>query len=80
MIKRYNMIFFKFFTKFKFHKRRKKNLYEINPEEFIMISENLMKTTNTAHKLLGIIMASGAPLSHLKNQSIAATTSPPSIT
>ncbi len=45
-----------------------------------MISENLMKTTNTAHKLLGIIMASGAPLSHLKNQSIAATTSPPSIT
>nr|WP_320292835.1 hypothetical protein [Borreliella sinica]WPM06337.1 hypothetical protein QIA41_04395 [Borreliella sinica] len=29
-----------------------------------------MKTSSTTHQLLGIIMASGIPLTHLKNQNI----------
>ncbi len=60
------MIFSKFFLKFKSYKNRENPLYEINPEEFILISKNLMETSSTVHKLLGIIMASGIPLSHLK--------------
>ncbi|WP_418905329.1 hypothetical protein QIA30_06295 (plasmid) [Borreliella turdi] len=61
------MIFSKFFLKLKSYKNRENPLYEINPEEFILISKNLMETSSTVHKLLGIIMASGIPLSHLKN-------------
>ncbi|MBB6043453.1 hypothetical protein QIA34_04890 (plasmid) [Borreliella yangtzensis] len=65
---------FSFFPKFKSSKNKEKPLeyplYEINPKEFIMISEHLMKTNSTAHKLLGIIMASGIPLTDLKNPNI----------
>ncbi len=64
------MIFCKFFPKFKFSRHRKKSLYEINPDEFILISKNPMDTASTNHQLLGIIMASGIPLTHLKNQNI----------
>ncbi|WP_215538929.1 hypothetical protein [Borreliella bavariensis] len=64
------MIFCKFFPKFKFSRNRKKPLCEINPDEFILISKNLMDTCSTNHQLLGIIMASGISLSHLKNQNI----------
>ncbi|MBB6043747.1 hypothetical protein [Borreliella yangtzensis] len=61
----------KFFLKFKVHsKSEEKPLYEINPKEFTLISKNLMETSSTTHKLLGIIMASGIPLSDLKNQNI----------
>ncbi|WNZ75005.1 hypothetical protein PT137_04495 (plasmid) [Borreliella garinii] len=64
------MILYKFFPKFKFSKHKRKPIYEINPEEFILISEHLMNTSSTTHQLLGIIMASGIPLAHLKNQNI----------
>lgn len=64
------MKFAKFFLKFKPSKNKEEPLCAINPKEFIMISEHLMKTSSTTHKLLGIIMASGIPLSDLKNQNI----------
>ncbi|WNZ72155.1 hypothetical protein PT136_04805 (plasmid) [Borreliella garinii] len=35
-----------------------------------LISEHLINSTSTNHQLLGIIMASGIPLAHLKNQNI----------
>ncbi|XPC98017.1 hypothetical protein QIA20_06165 (plasmid) [Borreliella japonica] len=73
-----NIKFSKFFLKFKTSKNREKPIYEINPKEFILISKNLMGTTNTAHKLLGIIMASGIPLSDLKNQNIKTLHNPKS--
>ncbi|WP_215538078.1 hypothetical protein [Borreliella bavariensis] len=72
------MKFSKFFLKFKTSKNRENPIFEINPKEFILISKNLMKTTNTAHKLLGIIMASGIPLSDLKNQDIKTLHNPKS--
>ncbi len=64
------MTFCKFFPKLKFSRHRENPLYEINPDEFILISKNLMNTASTNHQLLGIIMASGIPLAHLKNQNI----------
>ncbi|MBB6208469.1 hypothetical protein [Borreliella lanei] len=62
------MIFFKFFLKHKFTKH--KNFYKINPKEFILISKNLINSSSTTHQLLGIIMASGIPLPHIKNLNI----------
>ncbi|MBB6043505.1 hypothetical protein QIA34_06800 (plasmid) [Borreliella yangtzensis] len=68
------MKFPKFFLKFKSSKNmednKEKPICEINPKEFIMISEHLMQTNSTTHKLLGIIMASGIPLTDLKNPKI----------
>ncbi|WP_210361691.1 hypothetical protein [Borreliella valaisiana] len=46
---------------------KQNNVYEINPNEFILISKHLINSFSTTHKLLGIIMASGIPLTHLKN-------------
>ncbi|PRR11083.1 hypothetical protein [Borreliella burgdorferi] len=57
-----------FFLKGKFAKQKK--IYIINPNEFILISENLINSSSTKHHLLGIIMAAGIPLTHLKNQNI----------
>ncbi|WP_215535930.1 hypothetical protein [Borreliella bavariensis] len=62
------MFLLKFFSKTK--PTKKKNYYKINPDEFILISEHLINATSTTHQLLGIIMASGMPLTHLKNQNI----------
>ncbi|WP_420025386.1 hypothetical protein QIA36_05420 (plasmid) [Borreliella yangtzensis] len=62
------MFLFKFFLKGK--SIQQKNFYRINPDEFIMISEHLINSTSTTHQLLGIIMASGISLAHLKNQNI----------
>ncbi|MDO7279446.1 hypothetical protein Q5W90_04505 [Borreliella burgdorferi] len=58
-----------FFFKGKFIKQQR-NFYKINPNEFILISEHLINSSSTNHHLLGIIMASGIPLNHLKNQNI----------
>ncbi|MBB6043566.1 hypothetical protein QIA34_05030 (plasmid) [Borreliella yangtzensis] len=58
------MALFKFFSKK--NSAKQKNLYNINPDEFIMISEHLMNTSSTTHQLLGIIMASGIPLPPFK--------------
>ncbi|XPC98242.1 hypothetical protein QIA20_07380 (plasmid) [Borreliella japonica] len=62
------MFLLKFFSKTK--PTKKKNHYKINPDEFILISEHLINSSSTNHQLLGIIMASGIPLAHLKNQNI----------
>ncbi|MCD2416726.1 hypothetical protein LRB87_02565 [Borreliella burgdorferi] len=62
------MFFFKFFSKPKPDK--KKNYHKINPDEFILISEHLINSYSITHQLLGIIMASGIPLTHIKNQNI----------
>lgn len=62
------MFFFKFFSKHK--PARKKNYHKINPDEFILISEHLINSYSITHQLLGIIMASGIPLTHIKNQNI----------
>ncbi len=60
------MFFFKFFSKHK--PARKKNYHKINPDEFILISEHLINSYSITHQLLGIIMASGIPLTHIKHQ------------
>ncbi|WP_327786076.1 hypothetical protein [Borreliella garinii] len=73
-----NMKFSKFFLKFKTSKNRENPIYEINPKEFILISKNLLKTSSTTHQLLGIIMASGIPLSDLKNPNIKTSHNPKS--
>ncbi|AEL70581.1 conserved hypothetical protein (plasmid) [Borreliella afzelii PKo] len=62
------MFLFRFFFKRKSAKR--KNFYRINLDEFILISKHLINSTSTTHQLLGIIMASGISLAHLKNQNI----------
>ncbi|WP_418909375.1 hypothetical protein QIA41_04980 (plasmid) [Borreliella sinica] len=62
------MFLFNLFFKGKSDKQ--KSFYKINPDEFIMISEHLINSTSTTHQLLGIIMASGISLTHLKNQNI----------
>ncbi|SCW41238.1 hypothetical protein SAMN02983004_01008 [Borreliella japonica] len=62
------MFLCKFFSKPK--PTKKKNYHKINPDEFILISEHLINSYSTTHQLLGIIMASGIPLTHLKNQNI----------
>ncbi|AEL19546.1 putative uncharacterized domain protein (plasmid) [Borreliella bissettiae DN127] len=49
---------------------RKKNYHKINPDEFILICEHLINSYSITHQLLGIIMASGIPLTHIKNQNI----------
>ncbi|WP_330730458.1 hypothetical protein [Borrelia turicatae] len=45
-------------------------IYKINPDEFILISNHLILSSSTIHNLLGIIMASGIPLTHLKDPGI----------
>ncbi|AZA28340.1 hypothetical protein [Borreliella garinii] len=65
------MFLFKFF--FKGKSAKQKNFYKINPNEFILISEHLINSSSTNHQLLGIMMASGIPLAHLKNQNIKTT-------
>ncbi|AHH10070.1 Hypothetical protein BPA_0900021 (plasmid) [Borrelia parkeri SLO] len=42
-------------------------IHKINPDEFILISNYLILSSSTIHNLLGIIMASGIPLTHLKD-------------
>ncbi|WP_418456584.1 hypothetical protein [Borreliella lusitaniae] len=64
------MILYKFFLKFKSSKQKEKSLYETNPEEFIIISKNLINTSSTTRQLLRMIMASRIPLSHLKTLNI----------
>ncbi|WP_233780263.1 hypothetical protein [Borreliella bavariensis] len=60
------MFLFKFF--FKGKSAKQKNFYKINPDEFILISEHIINSSSTNHQLiLGIIMASGILLTHLKN-------------
>ncbi len=55
---------------FKRKSTKQKNFYRINPDVFIIISKHLVNSTSTTHQLLGIIMASGISLAHLKNQNI----------
>nr|WP_233709447.1 hypothetical protein [Borreliella bavariensis] len=55
---------------FKCKSTKQKNFYRINPDEFIIISKHLINSSSTNHQLIGIIMASGIPLIHLKNQNI----------
>ncbi|UPA17450.1 hypothetical protein bcCo53_001654 (plasmid) [Borrelia coriaceae] len=45
-------------------------IYKINPDEFILLSKHLIHSSSTIHNLLGIIMASGIPLTHLKDPNI----------
>lgn len=58
---------------FKGKSAKQKNFYRINPDGFILISKHLINSSSTNHQLLGIIMASGIPLIHLKNQNIKKT-------
>ncbi|WP_024652902.1 hypothetical protein [Borrelia persica] len=62
---------FKMFRLNFFRRKRSDNPnLNINPDEFILLGTHLIQSENIKYKLIGIIMSTGIPLTHLNNKNI----------